>query len=176
MTTPAIDGGETLLADGFAAAERLRLENQHHFDVLSRYSIAHEYRDGGKEHCYTVDTVIRLDKDGNVETVITNQLTHTSYLPQIRFNPYDRAPMKPSLDYTFEQFYAAYAHMARLLAHPAGQMCVSLQAGECLFVDNHRVLHGRRAFTLAPGSARTMLGCYLTRDSVESQARVHNVW
>ena len=46
-----------------------------------------------------------------------------------------------------------------------------LQPGECLVVNNQRVLHGRTAFTDAPGQQREMIGCYLSRDALDSRLR-----
>tara|TARA_B100000768_G_scaffold126494_2_gene117123 strand:+ start:452 stop:655 length:204 start_codon:yes stop_codon:yes gene_type:complete len=46
-----------------------------------------------------------------------------------------------------------------------------LQPGECLVVNNHRVLHGRTSFFDAEGAERKMIGCYLSRDALDSRLR-----
>ena len=46
-----------------------------------------------------------------------------------------------------------------------------LQPGECLVVNNHRVLHGRTSFFDAEGAEREMIGCYLSRDALDSRLR-----
>jgi hypothetical protein len=39
-------------------------------------------------------------------------------------------------------------------------------SGECVVVDNHRVLHGRRSYSLKPGGSRLLEGGYLDWDEV----------
>lgn len=40
--------------------------------------------------------------------------------------------------------------------------------GDALLLDNHRVLHGRHAFT----GTRNLLGCYMTAADWQSRCRV----
>ena len=38
-------------------------------------------------------------------------------------------------------------------------------------MNNHRVLHGRTGFVDTEGAERTMIGCYLSRDALDSRLR-----
>ena len=45
-------------------------------------------------------------------------------------------------------------------------------AGECVVVDNHRVLHGRRSYVLQPGGSRYLEGGYIDWDEIRSRINV----
>jgi trimethyllysine dioxygenase len=49
---------------------------------------------------------------------------------------------------------------------------IRLAPGQCLVVDNQRVLHGRTAFA---GGVREMVGCYIGRDEYESRLRAFGI-
>ena len=44
--------------------------------------------------------------------------------------------------------------------------------GECVVVDNHRVLHARRGFTMVPGEQRWLMGGYVDWDELRSRINV----
>ena len=46
-----------------------------------------------------------------------------------------------------------------------------LNAGECICFDNHRVVHGREAYTATSGD-RHLRGCYTDRGEMRSSYRV----
>ncbi len=66
-------------------------------------------------------------------------------------------------------FYAAYRRFGELLRERAFQLTTRLEAGDLVLFDNQRILHGRTGFASAR-HPRHLRGCYLTRDSVFSQA------
>ncbi len=68
-------------------------------------------------------------------------------------------------------FYAAYRRFAALLRETRFQLKLRLAEGEIVVFDNQRILHGRTAFASAR-HARHLRGCYLTRDSVYSNAAI----
>ncbi|VDM32122.1 unnamed protein product [Toxocara canis] len=82
---PANKGGDTILVDGFAVADKLRRQNPGYYELLASTPVEHHYIEGGdcpsnaKIYSRSVDQpVIVLDRQANIK--------------QIRFNPYDRAP------------------------------------------------------------------------------------
>ncbi|KAL3119161.1 hypothetical protein niasHT_003944 [Heterodera trifolii] len=160
---PAPRGGQTILVDGFAISERLRAESPELFDALSSRSVEHEYLEGNRYHCRAFrEPVIR-------------QFPEAQKVAQIRFNPYDRAPMR-TLKMGDDQskamedtvlFYTAYQRFAQLANHSDNQVTLTLRPGTVLFIDNFRVLHGRKAFQ----GERVMCGCYLNRDVFLAKAR-----
>jgi len=58
---------------------------------------------------------------------------------------------------------------AELLRDSRYQLRLRLRKGDLVAFDNRRILHGRTAFSSAR-SLRHLQGCYLTRDSVYSEA------
>ena len=66
-------------------------------------------------------------------------------------------------------FYAAYRHFGELLREPRFQIRTRLGDGDLVVFDNQRILHGRTGFASAK-HPRHLRGCYLTRDSVYSEA------
>jgi gamma-butyrobetaine dioxygenase len=80
------------------------------------------------------------------------------------------APPRLSLADT-QAFYGAYRKFALLLRDPKFQLKFRLRSGDLVLFDNQRILHGRTPFSSAK-HARHLRGCYLTRDSVYSEAAV----
>jgi gamma-butyrobetaine dioxygenase len=68
-------------------------------------------------------------------------------------------------------FYSAYRQFAALLRDPRYHLQLRLGDGDLVVFDNQRTLHGRTAFSSAR-HPRHLRGCYLTRDSVYSEASV----
>uniref|UniRef100_F1L4V1 Trimethyllysine dioxygenase, mitochondrial n=1 Tax=Ascaris suum TaxID=6253 RepID=F1L4V1_ASCSU len=157
---PAKKGGDTILVDGFAVAEKLRRQNEGYYKLLTNTPIEHHYIEGGespstaKIYARSVDKpVISLDRQGN--------------LRQIRFNPYDRAPFAIQGRHTLAaedvvDFYKAYEWFSKLAHDPSSELRVSLKPGTVVFLDNFRILHARTAFQ----GDRQMCGCYLSRDNL----------
>ena len=59
--------------------------------------------------------------------------------------------------------------VGELLREPRFQFKLLLGDGEVVVFDNQRILHGRTGFA-SPKYPRHLRGCYLTRDSVYSEA------
>jgi len=152
-------GGDTLLVDGFKAADTLYREQPAAHATLARTVIPHEYKEPAGEHSpgyhlHSLGPVLRLHP-GSGEMV------------QLRFNPYDRAPLNTVPPSDIPAFYEAYDMLSRTIARKEGELWVKLQPGTVIFIDNWRVMHGRSAFD----GERRMCGCYLPRDEWVSKAR-----
>ena len=65
-------------------------------------------------------------------------------------------------------FYRSLTAFAKIIKRPNMVQEVALRPGQVLFVDNWRVLHGRRSFD----GKRVVSGCYLPRDDWRSKARL----
>ena len=148
------EAGETLLVDGFHAAQLLRQDHPQHFDFLCRQHVYHEYMEPGY-HMRSLDTVLKLHPlDGR--------------LVRLRYNHYDRAARTAMEPERMADLYAALASLSAVVEDPRNELWLKLRPGSILFLDNWRVLHGRAAFT----GTRKMCGCYLPRDDWISKARV----
>jgi alpha-ketoglutarate-dependent taurine dioxygenase len=147
------DGGESLFGDGFAIAEHLRATVPDAFAVLTQTPVPFLYRSKDAE-LYAERPLIQLSCSGEVSAVHYNSRS----IAPLRLAARDAA-----------RFYSAYRRFAVLLRNSNFHLQFRLRDGDLVIFDNHRTLHGRTAFSSAK-YPRHLRGCYLTRDSVYSQA------
>ena len=148
----SVDGGDSLVIDGFRVAQRLRQENPLHFDLLSTYPARFEYSGSLGVRLKSKRPVIELGPDGE--------------LIAIRFN---NRSLGPLTDIPFDdmgEYYLASRRFAEMIEDPSMALTFKLAPGELFIVDNTRVLHARKAFS---GSGRRWLqGCYADKDGLLS--------
>jgi len=150
----AEEGGDSIVVDGFYAAERLRREAPEDFDLLTRYAVPFRYVERGVVDLQAAAPLIELDSEGAVRAV--------------RYNNRSAAPFDLPEE-VVQPFYRAYRRFGRLLHDPAAIVSFRMQAGDLFIVDNQRVLHGRRGF----GRGRRHLqGAYADKDGLLSKLRV----
>jgi [2-(trimethylamino)ethyl]phosphonate dioxygenase len=150
------EGGDSMVVDGFRAAQRLKAESPSGFDLLSRYCARYEYSGEESVRLKTKKPMIELQPDGE--------------LVGIRFNNRSTAPI---VDVPFEvmpAYYDAYRHLSTIVSEPEMAIRFKLLPGECFIVDNTRVLHSRTAFS-GEGS-RWLQGCYPDKDGLLSTLAV----
>lgn len=146
------DGGENMVVDGFACAERLRGENPHGFDLLSRYCARFEYA-GSSDVCLRARRpMIELAPDGE--------------LIGVRFNNRSAAAITDVPFEHMEDYYAAYRRLGEIIDDPAMEVTFKLAPGECFIVNNTRVLHARKGYSGA--GSRWLQGCYADMDGLRS--------
>ena len=142
-------GGDTGLLDGFAVAAALRAADPEAFGVLTGTPVPFGYVD--KETELTArQPVISLSPRGRIAG--------------IRYN--ERSMRPPAAD----AFFPALRAWADLLARPEFTLALRLAPGDCLIVDNTRVLHARTGF--APTGERHLQGCYADLDGLLSTLAV----
>lgn len=146
----ASEGGESVVVDGFAAADRLRREAPDAFALLTRRAVPFRYVEAGKVDLRAKAPLIELDADGDVAAV--------------RYNNRSIAPFDLDPD-EVEAFYDAYRRFGRLLHDPELTVGFRLAPGDLFIVDNRRVLHGRRGFS---AGRRWLQGCYTDTDGLTS--------
>lgn len=147
------DGGESLFGDGFAIAEHLRATFPDAFDVLTRTTVPFSYRSKNAE-LFAERPLIQLTCTGEVNAVHYNSRS----IAPLRLAPRNVRP-----------FYSAYRRFAALLRDSRFHLQLRMRDGDLVVFDNQRTLHGRTAFSSAR-YPRHLRGCYLTRDSVYSEA------
>lgn len=147
------DGGDSLFGDGFAIAEHMRASFPEAFTVLTRTAVPFSYRSENAE-LYAERPLIQLTCSGEVSAVHYNSRS----IAPLRLSARDARP-----------FYSAYRCFAALLREPRFHLQTTLRDGDLVIFDNQRTLHGRTAFSSAR-HPRHLRGCYLTRDSVFSEA------
>ncbi|MCJ8311062.1 MAG: TauD/TfdA family dioxygenase [Hyphomicrobiales bacterium] len=146
-------GGENMVVDGFAVAERLRAENPAWFDVLSQYCARFEYAGEDGVMLRSRRPMIELSPDGE--------------LIAVRFNNRSAAPIVDVPFDAMETYYAAYRRFGEIVDDPAMEVTFRLEPGESFLVDNTRVLHARKAYS-GTGS-RWLQGCYADKDGLLSK-------
>jgi gamma-butyrobetaine dioxygenase len=148
-------GGDTMLVDGFHAAETLRHEDPAAFAALARLPLTFHFAD---RHCdlTAVTPVIETDFEDRVVG--------------IHFNGRSMAAVDLPAE-AIEPWYRAYRAFARILRRPQGEVRLRLAPGDLVMMMNQRALHGRTAFDPNRGR-RHLQGCYIDRDGVDSRRRV----
>jgi gamma-butyrobetaine dioxygenase len=148
----SVEGGESIVVDGFKLVHRLKEETPRWFALLSRHPARFEYAGSAGVRLRAKKPFIELAADGE--------------LTGVRFNNRSAAPL---VDVPYDEmgaFYAAYRRFAELVEDPAMEVTFRLQPGELFIVDNTRVLHARKAFS---GSGnRWLQGCYPDKDGLLS--------
>ncbi len=146
-------GGDSMVVDGFRAAERLRDEMPDGFELLSQHCARFDYQGEVGVHLSSRRPMIELSPDGQLQ--------------QIRFNSRSAAPIT---DVPFEKmadYYVAYRRFAEIIDDLDMAVEFKLQPGEAFIVDNTRVMHSRRAFSGA--GHRWLQGCYADKDGLLSK-------
>jgi gamma-butyrobetaine dioxygenase len=149
----SVEGGESIVVDGFQAAQHLKERDPEGFGLLSRYCARFEYAGASGVHLAARRPVIELSPDGE--------------LIAIRFNNRSSAPL---LDVPYEHveaYYGALRRFASIIEDPAMAVQFRLKPGEMFIVDNTRVLHARKPF--AGSGHRWLQGCYADKDGLLSR-------
>ncbi|MFK4484963.1 TauD/TfdA family dioxygenase [Bradyrhizobium sp. USDA 336] len=147
-------GGESVVADGFKAADLLREENSSHYDLLSSTDVQFRYK---TNDAWFEDAapLIALDRQGRPK--------------QIRYN--NRSMLGPIAPVDIvENWYDALRHFAEILRRSELNVTFKMDTGDLFIVDNHRVLHARTAFCAS--EPRLLEGAYAELDWMESRYRL----
>ena len=150
-----VEGGNSLFVDGLAVAEDFRLAHPEDFELLVAtdvpYFCEHERFDmRSRQH------VIELDEYGNVSGVTISQ---------------HHADMFDLPQQELDRFYPAFCRFGQMMRREKYLMQFRLNAGECIVFDNHRIVHGRAAYSASSGD-RHLRGCYTDRGELRSTFRV----
>ncbi|MBD3666109.1 TauD/TfdA family dioxygenase [Sulfitobacter sp. TSTF-M16] len=145
-------GGENMVVDGFAVAQRLRGENARYFDLLSRHCARFEYAGEAGVCLRSKRPVIELAPDGALRGV--------------RFNNRSMAPPRDVPFADMADWYAALRRFGEIVDDPAMEVAFRLEPGEAFVVDNTRVLHARKGYSGA--GSRWLQGCYADMDGLRS--------
>jgi gamma-butyrobetaine dioxygenase len=150
----SVEGGANLFLDGMAVANDLRKEFPHDFALLSETNIPY-YCEHDTYDARSRQRVIELDENGEVSGVtISQHMADVFDLPQAFLDAY----------------YPAFCRFGRMLQGDKYLMRFRLNASECIVFDNHRIVHGRSAYSATSGD-RYLRGCYTDRSEMRSTYR-----
>ncbi len=146
------EGGDSIVVDGFRAAERLLDEDPEGFDAMSRYCARFEFTGTNDTWLKSRKPMIELAPDGE--------------LIGVRFNNRSSAPITDVPFEVMETYYRAYRRFGELVDDETMGVSFKLAPGECFVVDNRRVLHARKGYS--GSGSRWLQGCYADMDGLLS--------
>lgn len=151
-------GGESILQDGFMAANILRDETPQHFETLCRQWINYRFQDAN------------TDLHSRVPMFEVNEKNE---IIKVRFNNRSIGTLKIDPDRVTE-FYSAYRYYAEIIERESLQVQFKLNPGELMMFDNTRVMHARKAYS--KGGVRHLQGAYSDLDGLYSTlSRLKNI-
>ncbi|MDO6962841.1 TauD/TfdA family dioxygenase [Rhizobium alvei] len=150
----SVEGGQNLFLDGVAVANDLREQFPDDFKLLSETEIPY-YCEHDTYDMRSRQRVIELDQHGEVSGVTISQHMADIF----------------DLDQAFlDKYYPAFCRFGRMLQSDKYLMRFRLEATECIVFDNHRIVHGRSAYSATSGD-RYLRGCYADRGEMRSTYR-----
>jgi len=146
-------GGETWMTDCFSVAQALRRDAPEAFDILSKAPQIRRRWHKDEADIRTDCRVINVDFDGAIVGV--------------RFAANTSAPLDLPFDWV-EPYYAALRQFITLGLEARFRIEFKLEAGDALIFDNHRVTHGRAAFS----GPRHLQLVHVDREDFHSRLRI----
>ncbi len=154
MRANSVDGGLNLFGDGVAAANDFREIDPEGFRLLAETEIPF-YCEHDTYDMRSYQRVIELDHHGEVSGLtISQHMLDLIDLPQEALDAY----------------YPAFCRFGKLLQDDKYIMKFTLKATECIVFDNHRIVHGRAAYSASSGE-RYLRGTYTDRAELRSTYR-----
>ena len=154
MRANTVDGGRNLFGDGVAAADDFRRIDPEGFRLLSETDVPF-YCEHDSYDMRSWQRIIELDRHGEV-----SGLTFSQHMLDLIDLPQEM----------LDRWYPAFCRFGKLLQDDKYIMRFTLEAGECIVFDNHRIVHGRSAYTAESGE-RYLRGCYTDRAEMRSTYR-----
>lgn len=150
----SVEGGRNLFLDGAAVANDLRAADPEAFRLLTETEVPF-YKEHDGIDMRARQRVIELDQNGEVAGVtISLHMADIFDLPQRLLDSY----------------YPAFVKFGRMLQDDKYVMRFTLAAGECISFDNHRIVHGRAAYSATSGE-RYLRGTYTDRGELRGLYR-----
>lgn len=148
-------GGDSTLVDGLAAAEALAAVDPQAHAALASTEVIYRYDIGS-------DTVVGRG--------LTLEYDQFGRFRQVRLNPkLDSPVVRDGQD--LDAFYRGRRWLVEWLNDSAHKVTFRLELGDVMFMDNHRILHGRTAFDTGSGF-RHLQGCYIEHDGPDTIHRL----
>lgn len=149
-----VEGGLSIYSDGVAVANEFRKIDPEGFRLLSETDIPF-YCEHDHYDMRSRQRVIELDQHGEV-----SGLTISQHMADI----FD-LPQK-----TLDAYYPAFCRFGKMLQDDKYMMRFLMNASDCMVFDNHRIVHGRLAYSATSGD-RYLRGCYADRAEMRSTYR-----
>ncbi|XP_044058044.1 gamma-butyrobetaine dioxygenase [Siniperca chuatsi] len=156
----AVEGGESVVVDGFHMAEQLQREDPEAFRTLTSLHV--DFSDTGTDYCdfmlQSKKCIIDVNAEGRVVRINYNNATRESVLD---------LPL-----HQVQPFYRALKAYVDIMNRPENVVTYRMEPGDIVTFDNWRLLHGRRSYISRPDRLRHLEGAYLDWDEVMSRLRI----
>ncbi|KAI3376911.1 hypothetical protein L3Q82_000160 [Scortum barcoo] len=156
----AVEGGESMVVDGFHMAALLQREDPEAFRTLT--SLLVDFTDTGTDYCdfmlQSKKCIIDTDTEGRVLRINYNNATRDSVLD---------VPL-----HQVQPFYRALRAYVDIMNRPENVVTYRMEPGDIVTFDNWRLLHGRSSYISRPDMLRHLEGAYLDWDEVMSRLRI----
>lgn len=149
-----VEGGYSLYADGVAVANDFRERDPEGFKLLAETKVPF-FCEHDTYDMRSRQTIIELDQYGEVSGLTISQ------------HMLDISDLDQEL---LDRWYPAFCRFGKMLQEEKYMMTFLMKAGECMVFDNHRIVHGRAAYTAESGD-RYLRGCYTDRAEMRSTYR-----
>eukprot|EP00040_Diaphanoeca_grandis_P015674 m.80283 g.80283 ORF g.80283 m.80283 type:complete len:504 (+) comp25298_c0_seq2:209-1720(+) len=159
---PTVDGGRSTFLDGFKAAELLFTRSKEAFQFFCNTPLPYHCEHDGVS-VTAMAPVFELDRRSPISPELIKTLDTCPPIARFRYNNDDRSPLLHLSSHQIDLFYTHLPLLLEVLRDPQLMIEVQLDVGDMVIVDNHRVLHGRTAFS---GAGRNLFGCYAEMDEV----------
>ncbi len=147
-------GGLSTLVDSLSVCDRLQREDPAGFAALCETPVRFRFVDERNE-LIKRRPIVHRDGRGKV--------TGVHYSPRLDYLPLLQGE-------ALKRFHRARRRLGELFVDPRFEIRFPLRAGQLMFFDNNRVLHGRTAFDPNEGH-RHLQGCYIDVDGPRSLYR-----
>lgn len=151
-------GGLSTLVDSLSVVERLQQEDPAGYELLAETPVRFHFTDKD-EHLVAYRPLIQRDA--------LQRVTGVHYSPRLDYLPLLDAEQ-------LRTYHRARRRLGELFADPQYEIQQPLAAGELMFFDNSRVLHGRTSYDPSEGY-RHLQGCYIDLDGPRSLYRTLSV-
>ena len=149
-----VEGGYSLYADGVAVANDFRARDPEGFKLLAETKVPF-FCEHDTYDMRSRQTIIELDQHGEVSGLTISQ------------HMLDISDLDQEL---LDRWYPAFCRFGKMLQEKKYMMTFLMKAGECMVFDNHRIVHGRAAYTAESGD-RYLRGTYTDRAEMRSTYR-----
>ena len=146
----SIEGGDSVLVDGFNAAKILRQESSDNFLTLTKNWINFRFTDEETDLRSRVPMIEVNDNNEIIKVRYNNRSIDTINLPTVKIR----------------SFYSAYRHWGEVIERDQLKITFKLLPGEIILFDNTRVMHARTAFSKK--GKRHLQGAYADLDGLYS--------
>ncbi|KAJ5117991.1 hypothetical protein N7448_004364 [Penicillium atrosanguineum] len=158
------EGGESLFADTFNIADRMKRTRPTDYWELTRRHVGYEYVHEDSIY-HNTWPVFELDPQ-------SKELRNVNYSPPFQSAiPTWKGETGKQTRMNYDKFWKAMYHFTKDMESKDSVFQLKLNPGECVIFANRRVVHARNKFNTTNGS-RWLAGAYVDQDAVLSRFAV----